>query len=62
MKCNGTPIRRPRGHLASGGIGFATTFIAKLIVERLPARVHTAMLDAVAIVGGGMMIFGALRG
>jgi hypothetical protein len=44
-----------------GAIGFFTTFIAKLIVERLPVHVHTAMLDVVVIVGGGMMIFGALR-
>jgi hypothetical protein len=35
--------------------------LAKLIVERLPVHVHTAMLDAVVIVGGGMMIYGALR-
>jgi uncharacterized membrane protein YfcA len=47
--------------LLIGGIGFPATFIAKLIVERLPVHVHTAMLDAVVIVGGGMMIFGALR-
>ena len=42
-----------------GGIGFFTTFIAKLIVERLPVHVHTAMLDAVVIVGGSVMIYGA---
>ena len=47
--------------LLIGGIGFFTTFIAKLIVERLPVHVHTAMLDAVVIVGGTVMIFGALR-
>jgi uncharacterized membrane protein YfcA len=47
--------------LVIGGIGFPATFIAKLIVERLPVHVHTAMLDAVVIIGGGMMIFGALR-
>jgi uncharacterized membrane protein YfcA len=47
--------------LLIGGIGFFTTFIAKLIVERLPVHVHTAMLDVVVIVGGGVMIFGALR-
>jgi uncharacterized membrane protein YfcA len=48
--------------LLIGCIGFPCTFLAKLIVERLPVHVHTAMLDAVVIVGGGMMIFGALRG
>jgi uncharacterized membrane protein YfcA len=47
--------------LLIGGIGFFTTFIAKLIVERLPVHVHTAMLDVVVIVGGTVMIFGALR-
>ena len=47
--------------LLIGGIGFFTTFIAKLIVERLPVHVHTAMLDAVVIVGGAVMIYGALR-
>jgi uncharacterized protein len=47
--------------LLIGGIGFFTTFIAKLIVERLPVHVHTAMLDAVVIVGGSVMIYGALK-
>ncbi len=47
--------------LLIGGIGFFTTFIAKLIVERLPVHVHTAMLDAVVIVGGAVMIYGALK-
>src|ERR1700733_9198556 len=44
-----------------GGIGFFTTFIAKLIVERLPVHVHTAMLDVVVIAGGAAIIFGPLR-
>jgi uncharacterized membrane protein YfcA len=47
--------------LLIGGIGFFTTFIAKLIVERLPVHVHAAMLDAVVIVGGSVMIYGALK-
>jgi uncharacterized membrane protein YfcA len=47
--------------LVIGFIGFPCTFLAKLIVERLPVHVHTAMLDAVVIVGGGVMIFDALR-
>jgi uncharacterized protein len=55
-----TPVVLAVG-LLIGGIGFFTTFIAKLIVERLPVHVHTAMLDAVVIVGGAVMIFGALR-
>lgn len=55
-----TPVVLAVG-LLIGGIAFFTTFIAKLIVERLPVHVHTAMLDAVVIVGGGVMIYGALR-
>ncbi len=47
--------------LLIGLVGFPCTFLAKLIVERLPVHVHTAMLDAVVIVGGAVMIFGALR-
>jgi len=44
-----------------GLVAFPCTFLAKLIIERLPVHVHTAMLDAVVAIGGGMMIFGALR-
>jgi uncharacterized membrane protein YfcA len=47
--------------LLIGVIGFFCTFIARLIVERLPVHVHTAMLDAVVLAGGAIMIFGAFR-
>jgi uncharacterized membrane protein YfcA len=47
--------------LLIAAVAFPCTFLAKLIVERLPVHVHTAMLDAVVIVGGAVMIFGALR-
>jgi uncharacterized membrane protein YfcA len=47
--------------LLIGCIGFPATFLAKLIVERLPVHVHTAMLDAVVIVGSTVMIYGALQ-
>jgi len=47
--------------LLIGLIAFPCTFLAKLIIERLPVHVHTAILDAVVVIGGGMMIFGALR-
>ena len=47
--------------LIIGCIGFPSTFLAKLIVQRLPVHVHTAILDAVVLVGGGVMIFGALK-
>jgi uncharacterized protein len=55
-----TPIVLVIG-LMIGCIGFPSTFLAKLIVQRLPVHVHTAMLDAVVIVGGSVMILGALR-
>jgi uncharacterized protein len=47
--------------LLIGLVGFPTTFVAKLIVERMPVHVHTALLDAVVIVGGTAMIYGSLR-
>jgi uncharacterized membrane protein YfcA len=47
--------------LLIGLIGFPSTFLAKRIVEHLPVHVHTAMLDAVVVIGGTVMIFGALR-
>jgi len=47
--------------LLIGVVAFPCTFLAKLIIERLPVHVHTAMLDAVVIIGGTAMIFGALR-
>jgi uncharacterized membrane protein YfcA len=47
--------------LLIGCIGFPGTFIAKLIVERLPLNVHTAILDAVVILGGAVMILSAFR-
>ena len=47
--------------LLIGLVAFPCTFLAKLMVEHLPVHVHTAILDAVVIVGGGMMIYGALK-
>ena len=47
--------------LLIGGVAFPSTFVAKLIVERLPVHVHTALLDGVVIVGGTVMIYGALQ-
>jgi len=44
-----------------GAVAFPCTFLAKLIVERLPVHVHTALLDAVVLIGGTAMIFVALR-
>jgi uncharacterized membrane protein YfcA len=46
--------------LLMGLVGFPSTFLAKLIVARLPVHVHTAILDAIVVVGGAVMIIGAL--
>jgi uncharacterized membrane protein YfcA len=46
--------------LLIGVIGFTGAFLAKAFVERLPVRVHTAILDAVVLVGGLAMAIGAL--
>jgi uncharacterized protein len=48
--------------LLIGLVAFPSTFLAKLIVERLPVHLHTAMLDAVVIIGGAVMILGGIRG
>jgi uncharacterized protein len=44
-----------------GAVTFPCTFLAKLIVERLPVHVHTVLLDAVVIIGGVVMIASAFR-
>jgi hypothetical protein len=36
------------------------TFLARALVARLSLTVHTAILDAVVIVGGATMLYGAL--
>lgn len=45
--------------LLIGVVGFAGAFLAKSFVERLPVHVHTAILDAVVLIGGGVMVYGA---
>jgi hypothetical protein len=47
--------------LLIGLSAFPGAFLAKVIVERLPLHVHTAILDAVVVFGGVMMILGAFR-
>ena len=47
--------------LLIGIVALPGAFLARTLVERLPIHVHTAMLDAVVIVGGAAMIVGALR-
>jgi uncharacterized membrane protein YfcA len=48
--------------LLIGLVAFPGAFFARLLVERLPIHVHTAILDAVVILGGGAMLVGAARG
>ena len=43
-----------------GVVAFPGAFLAKTIVERLPVHVHTAILDAVVIAGGVLMVIGAV--
>jgi uncharacterized protein len=44
-----------------GAVTLPGAFLARLIVERLPVRVHIVMLDAVVVVGGVAMIVGAVE-
>jgi hypothetical protein len=44
-----------------GLVAFPGAFIAKALVRRLPLSAHTAILDAVVMGGGALMIAGALR-
>jgi uncharacterized membrane protein YfcA len=45
--------------LLIGLVAFPGAFLAKTFVERLPVPVHTAILDAVVLIGGVSMIIGA---
>ena len=47
--------------LLIGIVALPGAFLARALVERLPIHIHTAMLDAVVVVGGAVMIVGALR-
>jgi len=47
--------------LLIGLVAFPGTFLARAFVRRLPLKVHTAILDAVVVFGGGVMLYGALR-
>ena len=46
--------------LLIGLVAFPGAFLAKAFVTRLPIHVHSALLDVVVIVGGAVMVFGAL--
>jgi uncharacterized membrane protein YfcA len=43
-----------------GVVAFPGAFLAKAFVRRLPIHMHTAILDAVVLFGGAVMVFGAL--
>ena len=47
--------------LLIGIVAFPGAFLARAFVERLPIRVHTAILDVVVLVGGVVMIISAFR-
>jgi uncharacterized membrane protein YfcA len=43
-----------------GAVTFPGAFLARLILARLPLHIHTAMLEAVVVIGGAVMIAGAI--
>ena len=45
--------------LLIGVVAFPGAFLAKAFVARLPIHVHTAILDAVVLLGGAVMVIGA---
>jgi uncharacterized membrane protein YfcA len=47
--------------LLIGGLALPGAFLARAFVERMPVHIHAAILDAVVIAGGVMMIFAAAR-
>ncbi|MEW6452513.1 MAG: sulfite exporter TauE/SafE family protein [Pseudomonadota bacterium] len=42
-----------------GIVAFPGAFLARAFVERLPVHIHTAILDAVVLIGGLVMVIGA---
>lgn len=47
--------------LLIGAISTPGAFVAKALVDRMPIRFHTAILDVVVLIGGAYMIASALR-
>jgi uncharacterized protein len=45
--------------LMIGAISMPGAFLAKALVDRMPVRVHTAILDAVVLFGGAFMVVSA---
>ena len=46
--------------LLIGFVAFPGAFLAKTFVQRLPIHVHTHILDTVVLLGGAVMVYGAL--
>jgi hypothetical protein len=46
--------------LLIGLIAMPSAFIARALVQRMPVHVHTGILDAVVLIGGGFLVVGAL--
>jgi uncharacterized membrane protein YfcA len=46
--------------LLIGAVALPGAFLAKAMVARMSLNVHTALLDLVVLIGGAMMIYGAL--
>jgi uncharacterized membrane protein YfcA len=46
--------------LLIGAIAFPGAFLAKALVDRMPIHLHTALLDAVVLLGGAFVILRAL--
>jgi uncharacterized membrane protein YfcA len=47
--------------LLTGLVALPGAFLAKAFVERMPLHVHTTILDAVVLLGGVFLVWGALR-
>ena len=47
--------------LLIGIVAFPGAFLARAFVARMPLHVHSAILDAVVLIGGAVMMVGALR-
>jgi len=46
--------------LIIGAVAFPGAFIAKALVDRMPLRVHTAILDAVILFGGAYLVLNGM--
>jgi len=48
--------------LLTGLVALPGAFLAKAFVERMPVHVHSAILDAVVVIGGAFLVIGAFTG